>query len=213
MDYAMTEELAEETGVHIGDGSMNIYAPSNGACYTVACHHIDDKEYMNSCILPLIKTVYGLTPKPRAWSKGTYGFRIHSLEVVTFKHEVLHLPLGKKIDIRIPGAILECPSLMCSCIRGIADTDGSLYMGLKNGKLYPRIFITSTSEPLIVQIRDFLLLHGFRVQYWSHSQKQWRRIHKIAINGPSMLALWMRTIGFHNPKHLRKAQRFLGNTL
>ena len=44
--YKINEDLAEETGIHIGDGSMNIY---NGVhAYTIACHHIDDRRYMDS---------------------------------------------------------------------------------------------------------------------------------------------------------------------
>ncbi len=39
--YKINEDLAEETGIHAGDGSMNIY--SGISSYTLACHHIDDK--------------------------------------------------------------------------------------------------------------------------------------------------------------------------
>jgi hypothetical protein len=206
MDYACNEELAEETGIHIGDGSMNVYRGHNGPCYTVACHHIDDKEYVDSVILPLIKSVYGASPKPRAWSRGTYGFRIRSAKIIRFKHDVLGLPLGKKTDITIPDCIAQNPRLMKACIRGIADTDGSINLEPRKGGCYPRLFITNTSERLILQIRTFLEHEGFRVQYWSHPQKDWLCIHKIAVNGRAMLTHWMNHIGFHNPKHIRKAR-------
>ncbi len=66
-EYTLDEDLAEETGIHVGDGSMNVYV-TNGACYTVACHRIDDRRYMDEFVLPLIKRIYGKTPKPRNWS-------------------------------------------------------------------------------------------------------------------------------------------------
>ncbi|MBN2053266.1 hypothetical protein JW756_07215 [Candidatus Woesearchaeota archaeon] len=72
INYSINEDLAEETGIHVGDGSMNIYQ-NNRYLYTAACHEIDDREYVNEVILPLIKKIYGKTPKPRNWSKGTYG--------------------------------------------------------------------------------------------------------------------------------------------
>jgi hypothetical protein len=213
VEFIINEALAEETGIHIGDGSMNIYQGHNGPCYTVVGHHINDKEYIDTVVLPLIKEVYGKNPKPRLWSQGTYGFRIRSEEIIRFKHNVLGLPLGKKMNITIPVLISGDSSLMRACIRGIADTDGSINLEKKNGKNYPRIFITNTSEPLMRQIQAFLAQEGLRIQSWSHPQKEWRRIHKIAINGVAMLALWNSKIGFHNPNHIRKAQLVQENSL
>ena len=93
--YKINKDLSEETGIHVGDGSINIYK-SNGPCYTVACHRKDDKIYIDKFVLPLIKRIYGKGPKPRFWSQGTYGFRICSMNIIKFKNEVLGLPLGKK---------------------------------------------------------------------------------------------------------------------
>ena len=76
--------LCEETGIHIGDGSMNIY--SGVYSYTLACHHIDDKKFMDNIVKPMYKELFDVDVKLRPWSKGTYGFRIHSKNVVKFKH-------------------------------------------------------------------------------------------------------------------------------
>ena len=74
---------------------MNIY---NGVySYTLACHHIDDKEYMNNYLIPLYERIYGIKPKGRIWSQGTYGFRIHNRQIIEFKRDILGLPMGKKI--------------------------------------------------------------------------------------------------------------------
>src|SRR3989338_3612252 len=122
--YKISEDLAEETGIHIGDGSMNIY--SGVYCYTLACHHIDDREYMDGYIVNLYERLYGLKPKPRMWSKGAYGFRIHNEQIVRFKREILKLPYGKKKEIIIPDQILMKMKLQKAFLRGFIDTDGSV---------------------------------------------------------------------------------------
>lgn len=207
MMIEINKELAEETGIHVGDGSMNIY--NAGAYYTVACHHEDDKEYMLKVVLPLIKKVYNKTPKPREWSKGTYGFRICSKELVKFKNEILGLPLGKKTNISIPKPIKENEDLMKSFLKGLFDTDGSLTLWRTNNKLYPRIYFSNVSKKLVEQVKEFLTKQGFKATYWQtkYKQKNWNDSHRISINGEKMLVKWLREIGFNNQKHLRKLNK------
>jgi len=205
--YKIDKYLAEETGVHIGDGSLNIYK-NNNPCYTVACHKKDDKEYMDTFLLPLIKRVYKKEPKPRYWSRGTYGFRIRSMKILQFKHNTLGLPLGKKKDIIIPSIIRTNNYLMKFLIRGLFDTDGSITIWRTNNKLYPRIYFSNISEKLVNQIKDYLQKEGFRVTYWKtiYKDNNWNTIHKLSINGYIMLFKWANEIGFKNPKNLKKIQ-------
>lgn len=204
MTYLLNKDLAEETGIHIGDGSMNIY--KGGAFYTVACHKDEDREYVDYFILPLIKRIYGKEPKPRFWSQGTYGFRISSKEIINFKHTVLGLPLGKKTNISIPKVILKNNKLMKCFLRGLFDTDGSLTLWKTNNKLYPRIYFSSVSKKLAEQVKEFLIKKGFRVTSWqtSYKNKNWNMSYRLSINGTKMLIKWMKEIGFNNPKHIKK---------
>jgi len=206
--YKLNKELAEETGIHIGDGSMNIYK-GNQCLYTVACHWKDDKEYIDDHVLKLVKNIYGKTPKPREWSKGTYGFRICSKNIICFKNKELGLPLGKKIGIDVPISIKKNDILMRYLIRGLFDTDGSLTLWKTNNKLYPRIYFSSISKKLVDTIREHLTIKGFRVTYWETTPKEekWSKIYKISINGHNMLAKWVNDIGFKNQKNLKKLDR------
>jgi intein/homing endonuclease len=205
MDYIINEDLAEETGIHTGDGSMNIYKNSR-YFYTVACHKEDDREYVDSVILPLIKRIYGKTPKPRNWSKGTYGFRICSKNIVEFKNQMLGLPLGKKNNINIPEVFYVDKRLMQHFLRGLFDTDGSLCLWKRRNRLYPRIYLSNISRELVQQVRAFLVKEGFRVTYWKtkYESKKWNDLHRISINGTDMLTRWVDTIGFKNPKNIKK---------
>ena len=135
--YVISEALAEEAGIHTGDGSMNVYPLPNGPYYTVACHHIEDKAYMDNIVLPLIRQIYGKTPKPRFWSQGTYGFRMRSWEIIQFKHQTLGFPLGKKERIRIPQIFRNDKKLMYAFLRGLFDTDGCVALWKRKGIFYP----------------------------------------------------------------------------
>jgi len=205
LKYELNEDLAEETGIHVGDGSINIYK-GNHNFYTVACHWEDDKEYMDNFILPLIKRIYGKTPKPRYWSKGTYGFRICSIDIVKFKNSVLGLPLGKKKDISIPPVFKNDRKLVTSFLRGLFETDGSVTLWKTNNKLYPRIYFSSISKKLVEEVKQILTEYGFRVTYWETQPRNvnWSRIYKLSINGEAMLIKWAEEIGFNNPKNIKK---------
>ena len=57
----LTSELAEETGIHIGDGSMNFYKARNKlkGLYQLRGHINDDKEHYDKRIKYLYKKIYG----------------------------------------------------------------------------------------------------------------------------------------------------------
>ena len=204
------ENIAEETGIHVGDGSMNIY---NGVyCYTLACHHKDDKEYMEKYVVPLYEKVYSLKVKPRIWSKGAYGFRIHNRRLVEFKRDILNLPLGKKDNITIPSIILQKQRLKKAFLRGFIDTDGSIDTFLANKKkVYPRIEMRNVSKKLMEQINNILKEMGFKTSIWTINKKnpRWNEGLRLTVNGFDMLRKWDRIIGFNNPKHIKKV-RMLG---
>ena len=206
--YKINKDLAEETGIHIGDGSMNIY----GGVYTftLACHHIDDKEYIDSHIVELYKKIYGINPKVRMWSKGAYGFRIHNKSVVEFKRNVLGLPLGKKRDIEIPNKFLEKKELKKAFLRGFADTDGGINTFLANKKkIYPRIEMCNISKKLMNQVNSILKEFGFRTSIWTVNKNKphWNEALRLTINGFEMLDKWKKEIGFNNPKNIKKLRK------
>lgn len=184
---------------------MNFYK-NNGYCYTVACHKEDDREYVDDIILPLIKRIYGKTPKPRNWSQGTYGFRICSKSIVKFKNQTLGLPMGRKNNICLPEIIYNDKKLMLPFLRGLFDTDGSLCLWKRRNRLYPRIYFSNISRELVQQVRAFLVKERFRVTYWEtrYKSKRWNDLYRISINGTDMLTKWVDIIGFKNPKNIKK---------
>jgi len=88
-------ELAEETGWHIGDGSMNFYG--NKGLFQLRGHILDDKDHYFSRVKDIYKRLYNLEINMREMkSTGVIGFQVWSDSIVKFKNESLGLILGKK---------------------------------------------------------------------------------------------------------------------
>ncbi|HYD03173.1 MAG TPA: LAGLIDADG family homing endonuclease [Alphaproteobacteria bacterium] len=206
--YDVNEDVAEEIGMHVGDGSMNIYkVPS----YTLACPNIDDKEFMIDYVIPLYEKIYGINIKPKLWSKGTYGFRIHSKKLIDFKIS-LGLPLGKKTNIKIPEIILRNDLFMKAFLRGFMATDGSINTFIANKrKIYPRLELTNVSQELMMQINVSLKNFGFRTSTWttSFNYPKWNKSTRISLNGYEQIIKWDKEIGFINAKHSDKLRLLL----
>ncbi len=214
---SITEELAEETGLHIGDGTMNFYQKKETikGSYSLRGHPIDDKTHYDTGIMPLYKKLYDLRTLPRLMpSTGVYGFQKWSSLLVAFKHQLLGLPLGKKINICIPNFFIQNHSLQKGVIRGIFDTDGTIYLQPKYGKLYPRIEIGTISHPLALQLTSFLNRLGLRATVYLDKKNnlQWSDLYKVSVRGVPMLHQWIKTIEPHNPKHLHKYYYFLDHS-
>lgn len=116
------EELAEETGIHIGDGSMNIY---NGCyLYSLRGHKEHDKKYYEEFIPDIYKNLYNLNVNIRIWS-DVIGFQKGSKGLGTFKNKIIGLPFGKKNEVGIPEFIVK-KEHFTGFLRGLFDTDGCL---------------------------------------------------------------------------------------
>lgn len=206
----ISTELAEETGWHIGDGSMNFYNHKDGKArgfYQLRGHIEDDKEHYFQRIKPVFKQLYDLDISLREMPKTrVFGFQIWNDELIRFKQK-LGLPLGKKFDISISEIFLAKEELKKAIIRGIFDTDGCVYLEPKNNKLYPRIEIRTISEELSKQLFDLLISFGIRTSKYSGL---WNRDHDrqiaytLVIRGEAETYKFMEIVKPANPKHIKK---------
>ena len=197
--------LAEEIGLHLGDGSMNYY--KGKGFYQLRGHLTDDRPHYETRIKPLYKKLFDIDVSLREMpSSGVYGFQKWSTELVDYKSHVLGLPLGKKLDFRIPEFLLNQPDLSRSFLRGYFDTDGCLYIENKYGKPYPRVEFSSISETFTKQLSHIITRLGFRFYYYKLDRKQlgWQDIYRIIIRGKTMTNKWFVEIEPRNPKHVRK---------
>lgn len=211
-------ELAEETGWHIGDGSMNFYN-SRGkqkGFYQLRGHIEDDKKHYEERIKPLFERLYNHKIKIRNMtSTRVIGFQIWNDELINFKRD-LGLHLGKKFEIEIPKTFLAKRELKKAILRGIFDTDGGIYLEKKNGKLYPRIYITTISLKLSEQLLELLKDLNLRATKYSqlfNKKFNRQRSYIITIRGIKMFHKFMKEISPKNPKHIEKHKLFLNSQI
>lgn len=201
--------LAEEIGWHIGDGSMNYYKNKDRllGIYQLRGHIKDDREHYINRIKPLFKKLYDLNISLREMpSTRVFGFQIWSNDLVKYK-ESLGLKAGPKVDIKIPENFLKDKSLVIAIIRGIFDTDGGIYLEKKNGKLYPRMWITTISKPLADQLKEQINNLGLRATLYQNSDKRGgkrKQAYVVILRGDEMFKKFMGIIKPKNPKHINK---------
>jgi len=201
----MSPLLAEEVGLHLGDGSMNYY---NGkGLYQLRGHMKDDKNHYEKRIKYLYKEIFNLDLNLREMpSCGVYGFQIWSNELIDFKYNILKLPLGKKRNFSIPKEIIKNKKFWKYFLRGYFDTDGCLYLEKKKNGHYPRIEMATISITFSQQLKELLDKMGFNFSYYKENRKKhgWQDLYRIIIRGNKMVDKWFSEINPKNQKHLEK---------
>jgi len=191
---SLTPMLAEEIGVHIGDGTL----PNKKYYFSVRGGY-DEEKYYTDYLFDLYKKLYGI--KLNLIKRyDACGFELGSKAIFEFKSKVLGLPIGEKIyRIRVPKIIFESRNkeIFRALLRGVFDTDGCVY-GVPKKKFYPKISIMIKSEPLIRDLQKMLGLLGFKPAVYKYV---------VVLNGPVMFKKWLEEIGSSNPKHLQRIER------
>lgn len=200
----VTEELAENVGIHISDGCMS--GNSRTIEMTYSGHAIDDFPYYTFRFLPLLKRLWGTSRIGYKEVEGEQSLRIRifSKQLVLFKQKVLGLPYGKKEAIVIPKYFLRDEQITRTVIRGLFDGDGCLTFKSKYGlgHTYPVISYGSVCEPLMRQLKGLIEHMGFTVPNKLIVNKTGTLV--LNLNGDANYEKWMNSIGFNNPKHLTK---------
>lgn len=203
------ELLAYETGVHIGDGSLHI---TKGGTHSVRFygHGEDDWLFISEIMPRIIKQLYNKNVRAKQCSDSNKCvLNICSKAVATFKQNI-GLSVGKKTMEDLPKFIKQDRKLVINCIRGIADTDFSLYFTKNEKGQYsePAILCVMNNKELIQNLGKYLESFGFDVRIKTDIKRTRNGTnlieHRIGIYGRKNLEKWMNLIGFSNPKHLTK---------
>jgi hypothetical protein len=103
-------------------------------------------------------------------------------------------PKGNKYKVlRIPPQIMKFKwEKLKFVIRGLFDTDGSIFANKNEGYRYPYICITSISGKLLNQLYGILRARGYPV-YLSNDN--------LFMRGIANVNKWMNDVGSSNPKH------------
>ena len=211
----LTPELAEDIGIHIGDGSLYRCNHKKTAYEFNYSSNINERDYLYY-IIDLKKKLYNLQKFRVVNKKGIeLNFIFNSLAIATFYENVLKIPVGSKVYIaKIPNIIKKSNNkkIIASCIRGIVDTDFCFCFLNRNGKLYPRLMATFASYNLVKDLEeafDLLSIKNNVNFYVAKKDKRFNKFyigHIITINGYKRISRYIKLVGFSNPKNIKKLE-------
>lgn len=194
-------------GALLGDGWLSslsyVYKNYKKSLWWVGIsgHAELDKEYL-VFLKKIIKKLFNknVIIKYKKNSKGMEILFCHK-QLILFLNEKLSFPIGKKINLKIENNFARDWDKLKYVVKGLFDTDGSLYFD-KNpvGNPYPIISIHMKAPILLNQVYKQLLYHNFKLRF---------RKNELILKGSKQLNKWMKEIGSSNPKHFSKYEAWL----
>lgn len=198
-------DIYELIGIIIGDGHILHNPEKNQYRLEIYGNANDDWKYYYK-IADFIEKFIGRRPNIRrksAKEKNSLVLSTHNKELVNYLINELGLPYGNKTyTIKIPKKFLNW-RYSKHIIRGIFETDGSLYFSKSKVikyPSYPRIEIKTVSSKLAFQLFNLLKERNFNIQIMKTRYKSF----KIYLSGEIMLNKWIKEIGFSNVSTITK---------
>ena len=189
-----SEELAELIGIILGDGNIQaVFEPKKK--YGTYCVRIGgdalERDYLVGYVVPLCRRLFNIEPKVyyHRSQREMFILLCGKLLVDFFAKQGI-LP-GNKIanQVTLPAWIMENDCYLQAAIRGLIDTDGSVY---RTGK-WVQLSFKNRNLRLLSDVRAGLQRLGFFVSRISGYQ--------IYISRKHDLHKFYKEIGFSNLKH------------
>jgi len=216
----ISKDLAKLIGIQLGDGCISITDRYHECAISGDIN--EEKEYYDEIIIPLYNKLvfYPILNKKlnaKEYKKnGTYGILVFNRQVVEFFLNK-EIKSGSKLDAEVPSFIIKNKRLWIPFLRGLFDTDGSIYFNknyaVKESKRKhnrPRIKLGMTSKKIIFQVNFMLKKLGFNT-YLKPPYKGKRDknpVYSIMIQRKEDIQKFINKIGFESTKHKTKWEIF-----
>lgn len=190
-------------GVLLGDGWLSAlkYAYTSLWWVGISGHSVLDEEYfifLKEMIWNLFKKQ--VTTKYKKDSKAMEIIFCHK-QFILFMNKNLEFPIGKKINLKIDNKFANNWNKIKFIIRGVFDTDGSLYFDkTPDKKPYPILSLHMNAPILLQQIYAALISQRFKIRF---------RENELILKGSKQLDKWMKLIGTNHPRIKSKYKVFL----
>ena len=197
-DITFDEHFAEICGIHAGDGWLG--SCNNEVGYGTS---IKEKQYFNY-VFKLYSRIFNFNIfriLERPGRNNTLELRIASKGIQKIFMNV-GFPRGPKIDkLKVPGFVFSKRKFIERFLRGLIDTDGSVYWRWNGNDYYISISWTSSCKTFSEQIKKMLLLLGFNPNTYSWKGKGNRKIAwKVQLQNKKDVINFIKNIGFKNNK-------------
>lgn len=191
-----SSELAEFIGIILGDGGISRYQ------ITITLNSETDKEYIDF-VATFVENLFGVIPgiyKDKRF-KAT-DIVLSRKELVKFCTEELGLKIGDKVkqQVDIPDWIKNNSDFEIACVRGLVDTDGSVFTHRYkvNGKQYQykKLSFSNRSRSLLNSVYLILQNLGLHPRLTSNID--------VRLDSIEDMKKYFLIVGAHNRKHLKK---------
>ena len=194
-----SKELAEFVGILLGDGGISERQ------VIVSLNNATDKEYtlyVHSLIHKLFGVKASINPRKGVLVSNITVSRTDLVDYCISIGLVKGNKIKQKIDI--PDWIKKKPLFSKYCIRGLIDTDGSIFNECHRikGQLYcyPRLSLVSYSQPLRESVCGLLRNLGFNAKL--------RTSRAVSIENAADIERYFRIIRTSNLKHRVRFEKF-----
>ncbi len=212
----LNEELSEFTGALIGDGCLSKYYSNNRERYEIAfTGSIKEYEYYKKFLQPTLQKNFGT--KGRLFTrKNSTRFHIVNKKVFEF-FSTLGIPTGKKgTQLKIPEKLLKKEKNAKATIRGIMNTDGSVYRRYKkkynkHPKVYKHLVIQLKliSKKVVKQVKEQLEKQGIKcTKITKIKNPPHKNAFVLRITNQIEIKKYLKKIGFSN-KYYNKRIKLL----
>ncbi|HRZ85904.1 MAG TPA: LAGLIDADG family homing endonuclease [Candidatus Paceibacterota bacterium] len=196
-------KLAEFYGIMLGDGNSTFIKDYKIGTYMIRIVGDSrfDKEYLVNYVKPLIEDLFNIKVGIGKFKqKNAMFIEAHSLELIKFLESKGFKPGNKiKNQLEIPGWIKKNKNYLKVCLRGLFDTDGSIY--ILTGQNLLQINFKNFNYTLLNDVREGLLSLDIICSRISKG-------NSIYITKKTELAKFFKLIGFKNSKHLNRIKMF-----
>ncbi|OGZ21702.1 MAG: hypothetical protein A3D46_00400 [Candidatus Nealsonbacteria bacterium RIFCSPHIGHO2_02_FULL_43_13] len=189
-----SQDLAEFVGIVLGDGGISNYQLTVTLCSK-------DEEAYSEFVIKLVKKLFDVPVAVLRREKcSTIDLIISRVNLVRFCVKRLGLKKGNKIkqQVDIPNWIKRNKKFSIACVRGLVDTDGSIFRHSYRvgGKMYSykKISFTSRSEPLRKSVFVILRSLGLNARL--------TQSYDVRIDSIRDVKKYFKIFNSHNQKHL-----------
>lgn len=189
-------DLAEFVGIMLGDGGISKYQ------VTITLHSENDRDY-GIFVSNLIRKLFDVPVKAYKSKRfHAHDYTVSRKKLVQFCVGTLGLKMGNKVrqQVDVPYWIKNNNSYTCACLRGLIDTDGSVFSHRYRSKgkqySYKKLSFSNASLPLVIFVYSTLMSYNIH----GRITKDKRQIRIEDIEG---MTRYFKHISTHNPKHLK----------
>lgn len=191
--------LAEFVGIMIGDGGITEYQT------VVTTNSEDDREH-SQFVAQLAQKLFRIKPSLNDRNDSKCTRIVISSKELTNQLVELGLKRGHKLNqgLDVPDWVRKDEEFMKACLRGVFDTDGSIYQERHHRKgktyCYSRLSFVSMSPQLRETMYESLRKFGFDPKI--------RGNRSVNLEQQKDIDMFFQIIGSNNPKHLRRYKQF-----